>query len=216
LGVSLPSSVTPQRDDFFLLAVNNDEMLAINRARMPGKEIVGDGGVTELLVYDKQLQRWDTIRFPGAGSSVRGFGHWLVLAHADIRRTLAAHLQNDWRNERNSPGTEQRQTWLRSGSRDRDGGNANVDGLFRRSRYYYPGILYFYDVRSRKRYQIKTDQGDSEVLLIDGDTVYYRVNQTLYSATIAASDLGNSKPILSDETVQLSHWAFVGPLLSHP
>ena len=213
LGVVLPPSVTPpERDEWLLLHVNNDEMLVINKTKMPGAEVMGEGGGRELLVYDKKLQRWSTVRFPGAGSAVRGFGRWLVLAHANVRRTSAADLRNDWRNEQDSPGSDRRrQTRVRSGSRVQDGGDFNVDDLFRRSRYYYPGILYLYDARSRKRYQIQTDQGDSEVLLVEGDTVYYRVNQTLYSATIGTSGVGKSTPILSDEIVQLSHWAFIGP-----
>lgn len=61
------------------------------------------------------------------------------------------------------------------------------------------------------RYQIKTGEGDSEVLLVDGDEVYYRVNQTLYRATLGTSRVEHPTQILSDETVQLSHWAFIGP-----
>ena len=211
LGVSLPASIKPEQDDFFSLAVNNDEMLVINRAKFPGKEFVGEGGTTELLVYDKKFQRWSAVRFPGEASAVRGFGHWLVLGHRDLMQSLQAFLRNEPSKRRESPGSERRKTWLRSGSDERDGGNATVDDFFRSGRYYHPGIMYLYDVRSQKRYEIKTSEGDSEILLVDGDTVYYRVNQNLYSAAIGTSELGNSKLILSDETVQLSHWAFIGP-----
>lgn len=214
LGIVLPASMKLERDEYWLLAVNNDEILVINRTKMPRKELVGEGGTTELFVYEKEPQRWSTVHFPGAASAVRGFGHWLALGHADIRRSVVADASNDWRNERDSPGSEHRHARLRSGSREQDGGNATVDGLFKASRNYYPGILYFYDVRSQKRYEIKTGEGDSEVLLIEGDTAYYRVNQNLYSAAIGASGLGDSKLILSDETVQLSHWAFIGPSTS--
>jgi hypothetical protein len=210
LGVSLPANIKPDRDDFFSLAVNNDQMLVINRAKFPGKEHTGEGGATELLVYDKNLQRWSTVRFPGEATGVRGFGHWLVLGHRDLIVSLETALRNEPYKERESPGREHRQTWLRSGDDARDGGDATVDKLFG-GRYYYPGIMYLYDIRSQKRYEIKTGEGDSEILLVDGDTVYYRVNQNLYSAAIGSSELGTSKLVLSDETVQLSHWAFIGP-----
>jgi hypothetical protein len=214
LGVSFPASIKQDRDDFFSLAVNNDEMLVVNRARFPGKEFVGEGGTTELLVYDKNLQRWSTVRFPGEATAVRGFGHWLVLGHRDLMVSRETAMRNEPYSVKKSPGSEHRKTWLRSGSDERDGGNATVDDFFRRGRYYYPGIMYLYDVRSQKRYEIKTSEGDSEILLVDGDTVYYRVNQNLYSAAVGTSELGNSKLILSDETVQLSHWAFIGPVAS--
>src|SRR5205085_9127413 len=111
-------------------AVNNDEMLVVNRARFPGKEFVGEGGATELLVLDKNLQRWSTVRFPGEATSVRGFGHWLVLGHRDLMVALEAYRRNERYKGRESPGSEHRQTWLRSGSDARDGGNAKVDNLF--------------------------------------------------------------------------------------
>jgi hypothetical protein len=205
LGVSIPGNIKRGSDEAFLLDVNNDDMLVINRTKLPGKAVMGGGGATELLVYDKKSQLWDTVRFQGAGSSVRGFGHWLALAEGDIKRAWAPVARVDNLREKESPGSAFRQMQVLKDSR------FTVDGLFRETPYYYPGRLYLYDVRSRKQYQIKTDQGDSEVLLVDGDTVYYRVNQILYRASIGETELESPVQILTGDTVQLAHWAFIGP-----
>ena len=66
-------------------------------------------------------------------------------------------------------------------------------------------------MRSRKTYTIRTDQGDSEVLLVDADTVYYRVNDTLYKAAIRNDAIEDRIKIVTDDNVPLAHWLFFGP-----
>jgi hypothetical protein len=74
---------------------------------------------------------------------------------------------------------------------------------------YFPGIIHPYDVRSGRRYRIDTGQGDTEVLLVYGNAIYYRVNDTLYRADIGQSAIQNPIQIARDPNVQLAHWAFV-------
>jgi hypothetical protein len=49
------------------------------------------------------------------------------------------------------------------------------------------GELSLFNIRTDKKYTIDTGQGDSEILLIDGETVYYRVNDSVYKARIGAA-----------------------------
>jgi hypothetical protein len=51
-------------------------------------------------------------------------------------------------------------------------------------RAWAPGTLSIYNVRTDKLYAITTGQGDSQILLVEGDTVYYRANTKLFSARI--------------------------------
>jgi hypothetical protein len=94
---------------------------------------------------------------------------------------------------------------------DRESDQATIDDLFKRSLYYFPGALHLYDIRSKKRYVINTGIGDSEVLLIEGSAVYYRVDDSLFRAQIGSNDVQNAVVLLRDENVQVAHWAFLGP-----
>jgi len=73
----------------------------------------------------------------------------------------------------------------------------------------YPGRLYLYDVDTERVFTITTDQGDSEVLLVEDDTVYYRASDRLYSAPITAKGMGPARLVAKGDEVRDSHWAFV-------
>lgn len=47
------------------------------------------------------------------------------------------------------------------------------------------------------------------MVLVDGTSIYYRVNDTLYRAEIGRSTIQNSVEIVRDENIQLAHWAFL-------
>ena len=51
----------------------------------------------------------------------------------------------------------------------------------------------------------KTGQGDSEVLLVGGDDVYYRVNDTLYKVKIGTTAIENPIKMTTSADVQLAH-----------
>jgi hypothetical protein len=80
---------------------------------------------------------------------------------------------------------------------------------------YYPGILFLYNVETKKYIEWKTlengrPQGDSEVLLVQDETVYYRINDKIYKAPIEnGNKLGNSKLLVQDDRVRDIHWAFI-------
>jgi hypothetical protein len=54
----------------------------------------------------------------------------------------------------------------------------------------------------------QTGQGDSEILLVRGNSVIYRVNDILYSARIEGTTLGSPQLLAQDEAVPDMHWAF--------
>jgi hypothetical protein len=73
----------------------------------------------------------------------------------------------------------------------------------------FPGILYLYDSDTGKLRNISTHQGDSEILLVEDLTVYYRVSDRIYSASITETGFGPAKLMGQDESLRDAHWAFV-------
>jgi len=73
----------------------------------------------------------------------------------------------------------------------------------------YPGKLHLYDIETERVLSIETRQGDSEILLVDGGTVYYRVTNRLYSAPILDSAIGRATLLATDDAVLDAHWAWV-------
>ena len=147
---------------------------------------------TPFQIYDKSTDEWHTAYFPGDFSkSLRAFGEWLAGAETYQREEV-------------SPGKENRRQ-IRT-----DTGFA-ADSRLGIARIYCPGNLFLYNIQTKKLRRIETGQGDSEILLTDGKTVYYRINNALYSAPIEEDGIGSPKLLAREEIVRDIHWAFLGP-----
>ena len=85
----------------------------------------------------------------------------------------------------------------------------SLERLFLDVPWQYTGDLGLYNIRSKKSYMIRTGQGDSEILLVDGDMVYYRVNDVLHKALIGQKPELIGTRIVSGSDVQFAHWAFI-------
>ena len=73
----------------------------------------------------------------------------------------------------------------------------------------FPGKLHLYDIENGRSYTISTQQGDSEVLLVEGGVVYYRVRDAIYRATIGEKELGPPQLVARSEILGDAHWAFI-------
>ena len=77
------------------------------------------------------------------------------------------------------------------------------------------GILYLYNMKTFKyiewdAFENGEHQGDSEILLVQDDTVYYRINDKIYSAVILNGEkLGEATLLVEDPRVPDVHWAFL-------
>jgi hypothetical protein len=71
------------------------------------------------------------------------------------------------------------------------------------------GTLHLYDVDTEKMFTIVTNQGDSEILLVEGGMVYWRVANRLYSAPIADSGIGAQRLLATGEAIRDAHYAFI-------
>jgi hypothetical protein len=212
LPVRLPESFLPHTDEGLFLAVNNDDVLAIDRYR--NDTPVGTGAIQTYSVYDKRSQQWQNVDFLSAGASIRGFGAWLAVAGGERKRPFSTGQNRsfDPRREPVSPGSASRRTLLNPKTRDKE--QRTIDDMFLEVPFYFSGDLFLYNVHSHRKYTIQTGQGDSEILLVDGDTVYYRVNDSLFKAQIGQAKIENTQLILTDSNIQFAHWAFMGPSLS--
>lgn len=75
---------------------------------------------------------------------------------------------------------------------------------------YLPGELFVYDSRSGQSYTLDAGQADSEPLVVEGDTLYCRVHNSLYTVTIRAGSLQSPTLIATDPVLSEAHWAFFG------
>jgi hypothetical protein len=76
--------------------------------------------------------------------------------------------------------------------------------------YQYPGVLFLINLDTSMRYQWETGQGDSEILLVEEGTVFYRVNDELFSATLSEGGVRDAKLLAKDDVIRDAHWAFAG------
>ena len=143
------------------------------------------------LVFRKRDQTWS--RLPGVSPGEgRGFGSFI--AWSESREKTAAMPESAGKAE-----------WRRDDAVT----GPSTAGLMKLWPRAYPGVLHLYDAATEKSYSINTRQGDSEILLVENSTVYYRVSNRLYSAPILDTGIGPAKLLATDELIRDAHWAFI-------
>ncbi len=188
----LPRSVVFPPKDLVFVYVNNSDFLAL-RSTSSIVEAADGLGAIAFHFLDKTTQKWHIATFPGSLSkAVTGFGPWF------------AGLVQGPRRKAESPGIEQRRQTITSTGYP-------LDWFLRDARLFRPGVLFLYNVHTKRQYTIQTDQGDSEIVLVDGGSVYYRVNRSIYRASIGATSLGSAELLVEADVVQDIHWAFLEP-----
>jgi hypothetical protein len=71
------------------------------------------------------------------------------------------------------------------------------------------GSLHVYDVDTDRTYTIATNQSDTEILLVENGTVYYRTGERMYAAPIAENGIGPAKLLAADPVIRDAHWVFL-------
>jgi hypothetical protein len=188
----LPDTRSFEAGEIVLVRANQSHLTALTSAA--DREVISPGlGSVVYHVREKPAGRWHRAVFPGANAEVRAFeGPWLGGHALELRP------------ETPSPGREERR-------REMTETGDPFDWRTQVLSYYFPGILFVYDAKNRRKYQWETGQGDSEVLLVDGETVYYRVNRSIHSARIGEERLEDHTLLVEDDVVPDIHWAFLGP-----
>jgi len=185
----LPKQYRFSEGTWITALVNNAGVLALGGA--------GEGGdpkMWNIRVLDKKENRWGILSVPGGLDETRGFGDWLVVTVQDEAKP------------RKFAGSREDDVLLR---------RYTFDSRMRGNNLYRPGILILYNAHTRQECRIETHQADSEVILIQDATVYYRVNRSIWQAQIGPKGLSAPVLVADDPAVVDAHWAFQAPIDFH-
>jgi hypothetical protein len=195
----------PEVDPLAKLIVNEDRVMVVgvtDRAARIGARI---------LAFRKSDKTWHVVPIRADDFELRGFGNFVVAAEAQMKEAISKQLQQHSgytevnqavrENERSAGGTEWRAEKSSTGP--------SMTEAFESAPVVYPGRLAVYNIDTEKLFTITTNQGDSEILLIEDNTVYYRVSDRLYKAPITDSGIGAASLIATDEAIRDVHWAFM-------
>jgi hypothetical protein len=145
------------------------------------------------LIFRKSDRTWHV--FPitnGWSNHLRALGRYVAVHDASLpttRNSLGAGHEK-WRSGRTKSGPDLRASMLDAGA-------------------VFTGKLHLYDVETERVFPIATNDGDSEVLLVDEGTVYYRVSDRIYAAPISDKGVGLARLVTTDDAIVDAHWAFI-------
>jgi hypothetical protein len=165
------------------------------------------------LVYDKVSKKWYDYTFKGNASSIRSYDNgWVTGTVKDMNKgqyfDTRTRSSAEYDFKRVIPGYEEREPIFYERA-DGIWGDC-FDERVQTFGTYYPGLLYLFNVHTKDYIEWDTKQGDSEVLLVQDDNVYYRVNtKILKSAIIDNKKLGAPELLIDDVRVRDIHWAYL-------
>ncbi len=177
-----PSLFSDMKQPHVAITVNNKEILGLQLGYPPDMRVI---------VLRKRDQTWH--RAPDQLSG-RAFGSFIAAPEMYSR-------------SRGGPESAGKAEWRKV---DAPTGPAIAERLSA-SRLQYPGILHLYDAATETFYTINTNQGDSEIILVENGTVYYRVSDRLYSAPInpATTTIGPPQLLATSDLIRDAHWALI-------
>jgi hypothetical protein len=201
----IPNSFQPGKTALVGVHVNNSYFTAVNmNIEDSNKESIG---MNHFIVFNKQTQAWHKWEVEGSRTTVRGFDKWIAGNVAALNVILVFDEQDRLKEKiplsRVSPGKDKRR------KKGTDTGTPfDLRAEFFDS--YYPGVLFLHDITSGVTIKWSTNQGDSEILLVENNEVYYRVNDEIYKAPILnGKKLGKAELLIKNEMVPDIHWAFI-------
>ena len=166
------------------LTINDSHVFAVG---------IGDGrGRYRDLLFRKSDRTWHTFPMAAEVDNVRGFGKYIATMEVTKPKSvdaLSAGMER-WRPEAGKMGPQ-------------------LAGRVALSGHFYPGKLFLYDVDTERVFPIVTNDGDSEVLLVENNIVYYRASDRLYSAVIEKDHVGRGQLLVTNDVIRDAHWAFI-------
>ena len=175
------------------ILINNPQIMVI--------DVSDRSADRRVLAFRKKDQTWHRVPLPpqrvadpAAPSPmppIRGFGHFIAIAEVQPK-------------DSQNPESAGRSEWKGASRMGPD-----VAYLLKQYKDVYPGRLHLYDLDTERTYTISTNQGDSEILLVDNNTVYYRASDRLYSAPITESGMGRARLLATADVIRDAHWAFI-------
>jgi hypothetical protein len=162
------------------------------------------------LTFRKRDRTWHRIPVPSGVLLQRTFATFVALTDAPYNQITVAQIKQHpgWTstgadaNEQSAGSAEWRAESTDYGPSIRERFELHEPRVF-------SGRLHLYNIETERVFTIETKQGDSEILLVENDTVYYRVTDRLYSAPITSKGIEAAHLIAKDDIIRDSHWAFV-------
>jgi hypothetical protein len=170
------------------MVINNSELVSL--LNVPDRTLKQK---QQILVLRKRDKTWHSVSVPTERFDwQRGFGKYITIT--EVRTKGPENTESAGR-------SEWRKTVSKMGPSIHDRlDDANV---------VFPDRMYLYDVDTERVYTITTNQGDSEVLLVENGIVYYRASDRLYSAPIGEMSIGKATLLATDDAIRDAHWAFI-------
>ena len=149
----------------------------------------------DMIVLDKESNEWRIRR--NIPPPDRVFWKWLVGYYYE-------NMDMEKDEFKVSPGKENRRQ-----NHDAPTG-WNFDGRAKMKFEYHTGRLYLYHIQTEAYIEWDTKQGDSEILLVEAEIVYYRVSDAIYKCPIVdGKSLGEPELIIKEDKVADIHWMFI-------
>jgi len=201
-SVELPQKYWVNRKLRTAIWVNDDHktLVGIKRINPAQGE---DYGRFYAALYNKGKDTWSDIVLKGNAPTIMAYGRYLagVVQDKSFREDAMTGIER-YLVSKISPGKVARDSVYMEYSFDEQAEND----------FYRPGILYLFNTENLKYIEWETGQGDSEILLVHDETVYYRVFNAIYKAPIVNGErLDKAELLVRDNTmVPWIHWAFFG------
>jgi hypothetical protein len=169
VGPPLPPSMQFSQSQSPRMVLNNSQFTAVLdwTVRASSQAVV-------YRILEKRTNTWRLLTVPGGFSfNVRAFGPWMGgmidrSVQGSFRLSPVRHIPP------RLPGRRLRYADKFEG----------IDDYLENNEIYRDGSLFLYNVGTHRYYHWETRNGDCEILLVDGDRVYYRADQKLYRAKI--------------------------------
>lgn len=185
------------------ILINNPQILVV---RLAQDAATG----SQFLALRKSDSTWHRIPVQSDWyDRLRGFDNFVAVVEGRVKKTIAAQRGRaaTFLGRKDESGDESAgsKAWRKQPSRT----GPDKEDFFLKSAAVYPGRLHLYDVNTERLYTIATNQADSEILLVEDQTVYYRVSDRLYSAPVTEKGIGTARLLATGDLIQDAHWAFI-------
>jgi hypothetical protein len=209
IGVPAPNGAANTNDNWHVVA-HDGRITVMYRLPQVDYPPVPKNGTTRLCVRMPGTGKWRTYQVPGLQPRVKLIGRWIMGAAVSKPRLPNIGSERPAWNGNDSPGADERRRYQQHyPPPDRyHNGRQPTDEVFGFG--YLPGVLFLIDTGTGRYHELRTGQGDSEILLVHNGNVYYRVNDSLLAAPLENGSIGPSRLLIRDPAIPDVHWAFWG------
>lgn len=183
-----------------LYMISTNEMIV-----MPYKgKFIGEKFERLHFLYNKEKQEWKSVGLPTVFQTLRAHGKWLA-GHEVF--WVSAGREERIKKGVEIPGKKYRR-------QDTTMWGMDADTRFSIQEIFPTGKLFVYNIDTEQYIewdakQNEENQADSEILLIDDNKIYFRVNDAIYFRDIVeGKKLGERILLVKEETIPYTHWLF--------